>query len=251
MAGKKILIIDDDADIRDIIRHFLEGEGYRVHECSSSAEAVKEAESYKPDLITLDVLMPGIDGFQVHSLLKANPSTSRIPIVVVSILGDEGKFRGGISAFICKPFEKQELISVVSTVLNKTDDTKGGAVKKILIVDDEPDIVDIVKIYMQSAGYETCEACDGIEAIEKVRKELPDLIVLDVKMPHMDGYEVIKVLKKDERYGKIPIVILTATKRQGTDKDTFLRLGASGYIAKPFTEESLLSEIRAILARTG
>lgn len=118
--------------------------------------------------------------------------------------------------------------------------------KRIFIVDDETQIVDMLKMRLEANGYEVITACDGQEAFEKAKKENPDLIILDLMLPKMDGYKVCGLLKKDARYKKIPIIMFTA---RAQEKDIRLaeEVGAEAYITKPFESQSLLAKIKELL----
>lgn len=118
--------------------------------------------------------------------------------------------------------------------------------KKILIVDDEKDLVETVVFQLQEAGYEVVSAYDGQEGLSKAQKEKPDLIVLDLMLPKMDGYKVCGLLKADTRYNKIPVIMFTA-KAQESDKKLGQEVGAEAYITKPFEQEILLGKIKELL----
>lgn len=120
--------------------------------------------------------------------------------------------------------------------------TKG----KILIVDDEKDLVDMVKMRLETAGYESITAYDGQEGLTKARKEKPDLIILDLMLPKIDGYKVCTMLKRDQRYMKIPIVMFTA-RAQESDEKLGKEVGADAYITKPFEPKALLGKIEELL----
>lgn len=120
------------------------------------------------------------------------------------------------------------------------------AKQRILVVDDEPDIVETLKFRLESKGYEVITAFDGLEALEKARKGKPDLIILDIMLPKMDGYQVCRLLKFDEKYSSIPVVMLTA-KTQEADKVTGLKTGADVYVTKPFDANKLLEIIKEML----
>jgi len=117
--------------------------------------------------------------------------------------------------------------------------------QRILVVDDEPDMVDILQLYLQDAGYEVITALSGLEAIRKAKSMTPDLILLDLLMTPVDGYEVMKELQEDQKACNIPIVILTAM--GDTHKEKAFKMSAKGYITKPFTEKNLLREIKIVL----
>lgn len=118
--------------------------------------------------------------------------------------------------------------------------------KRILIVDDEPDILFLLKQHLEKWGYEVSTATQGFEALNKIRKEMPDLIILDLMLPGLDGFQITGMLKRDRRYNKIPILMLTA-RAQKKDSDTALSLGVDGYLIKPFESESLFKKIEELL----
>jgi len=122
--------------------------------------------------------------------------------------------------------------------------------KKILVVDDEPDVLALLTLMLKSQGYNVISAVDGQEALEKARKEAPDLILLDVMLPKMDGYKVARMLKFDENFSHIPIILLTA-KIQEKDKQTGLEMGANDYMTKPFDTALLLAKIKETLVKKG
>jgi len=120
--------------------------------------------------------------------------------------------------------------------------------KKILLVDDEKDLVDMVKMRLEASGYEIVPAYDGQEALDKARNINPDLIILDVMLPKMDGYKICRMLKFDEKYKKIPIIMFTA-RVQESDRLTGQQVGADAYITKPFEPQALLDKIQELLAK--
>lgn len=242
---KKILVVDDEKDIREIIRFYLEEDGYEVLEAECGKDAIRLAKELSPDLITLDIMMPGMDGFEVGRVLKDEPRTKSIPIIILSVLEDRRDYRLGIADYISKPFSKEELLRSVKAILGRMK--KEGGSNIILVVDDEPDIVDIIRFYLEEKGYEVKCAYDGLEALTKVKEVKPSLVILDIKMPGIDGYEVIRRLKKDENFKLIPVIVLTGTKISEKDREFGLRLGATKYLTKPFTPKELIKEIEKLL----
>ena len=119
--------------------------------------------------------------------------------------------------------------------------------QRILVVDDEPDIVETLSFRLEAAGYDVISASDGLEGLEKARSEEPDLIILDLMLPKMDGYQVCRLLKFDEKYSNIPVLMLTA-RTQETDKITGLKTGADEYMTKPFDSQQLLGTVKDMLA---
>ena len=122
--------------------------------------------------------------------------------------------------------------------------------KKILVVDDEPDVQSLLSLMLKAQGYEVITAADGQEGLEKARGVAPDLILLDVMLPKLDGYKVARMLKFDEKYRHIPIIMLTA-KIQEKDKQTGLEMGVNEYVTKPFDTTLLVEKVKEVLARKG
>lgn len=118
--------------------------------------------------------------------------------------------------------------------------------KKILLIDDEPEILKVLAKRLQDAGFEVITAADGIEGLDKARATSPDLILLDILMPKIDGFDVCRLLKFDDRYKNIPIILLTA-KTQDADKETGKKVGANGYITKPFESSDLIAKIKELI----
>lgn len=120
--------------------------------------------------------------------------------------------------------------------------------KRILVVDDESQLVDMIKIRLEANGYDVITAYDGQAALDKARKEIPDLIILDLMMPKLDGYTVCRMLKFDAKYKKIPVIMLTA-RAQDKDKELGKEVGAEAYVTKPFEPADLLSKIKELLGK--
>ena len=239
---KKILVIDDEADIREIVRLYLSEEGYEIIEASNGQEGILKAQRETPDLIVLDIMLPGINGFEVAKHLKDDPNTQDIPIIILSVLAQDSQYRQGILDYISKPFRQEDLVTIVRKVFSKVD---GKTTKKtVLIVDDDPDIVDIIAICLKDNNIVPEKAYNGIEALEKIKTKNMDLVLLDINMPGMNGFEVIKRLKEDKKTCDIPIVVLTGTYISEEDKRHGLTLGVSKYLTKPFSAEDLVKEIK-------
>lgn len=239
---KKVLVIDDEADIREIVRLFLVDEGYDVIEAENGHEGILKAQRIKPDLIFLDIMMPGINGFEVAKHLKDDPNTQNIPIVILSVLAQDSQYRQGIMDYISKPFRQEELVNIVRNIFEKVEGKSGK--KTVLIVDDDPDIVDIISICLKDNNIIPEKAYNGPEALEKTKNKTVDLILLDINMPGMNGFEVIKHLKEDKATCDIPVVVLTGTYISEDDKKHGLTLGVAKYLTKPFSADDLVKELK-------
>ncbi len=239
---KTILVIDDEADIREIVRLYLSEEGYDILEASNGQEGILKAQQENPDLIVLDIMLPGINGFEVAKHLKDDPNTQDIPIIILSVLAQDSQYRQGIFDYISKPFRQEDLVATVRKVLSKVD--RKISRKTVMVVDDDPDIVDIIAICLKDNNILAEKAYNGIEALEKIKNKNIDLVLLDINMPGMNGFEVIKRLKEDKNTCDIPIVVLTGTYISEGDKKHGITLGVTKYLTKPFSAEDLIKQIK-------
>ncbi len=244
---RTILIVDDEQEVIDLLKSYLNKAGYNTIEALSGYKALEIAREKKPDLISLDFKLPDIDGSQVIELLKKDEATKDIPVIVLSVLQDSEKdmLRMGIADYLTKPIDGNKLISSIARILEKKEILETA---RILIVDDDITILTIVKNILEEHKYKVLEAVDGYQAIDLAEKENPDLILLDIVMPGMDGYEVIEKLKGNVQTQDIPVIILSSRKLE-MDKEKGLRLGALKYLTKPFKTEELVKEIEEALGR--
>lgn len=241
---RRILVVDDDKDLTTIISGHLEKKGYEITIANSGMDAIKKAIDLQPQLILLDLLMPQVDGYFVAKLLKQNPRTKDIPIVIVSAVFEQEKcFRLGIADYITKPFDSAVLYEAVGRIEKQV---KGEKLKrKVLVVDDDPDIITVLTLSLTERNYIVLNAYDGIQAIALAKKEKPDLIILDLMLPSVDGFSVIKALKGDPEVADIPIIVVTG--RTIEDREKAIQLGAREYLIKPFTMRILYEELDKIM----
>jgi PAS domain S-box-containing protein len=239
--SKLILVVEDEPDIAELIRYHLEGNGYRVTTAPRGEEALAKAHQEKPDLITLDILLPDMDGFEVLQRLKSDEETADIPVVILSIVPDrEDGFRLGAVDYVIKPVDEGRLLSAVGAILHKED--------LILVVDDDRDTTRLVQEVLGRAGFTIRTANNGFEALAVARQEQPGLILLDLKMPELDGYEVLKRLKRDRTTQDIPVVVVTGSVTdEEVKRKKVLALGAAQFLTKPFAIDDFVEEIKRVL----
>jgi hypothetical protein len=225
-----ILVVDDDPAANSLVRFLLEEEGYDVIGAENGRQALELAAAEQPDLITLDILMPEMDGFHVLEALNQDPKTADIPVCIVSIIEDKVKgYRLGAIDYITKPFESEQLVHAVQMTLKPLD--KQGR-NTILVVEDNPHIVELVELALADQDYEILAAHDGVAALEQLRHARPDMVLLDIMLPKLDGYEFIRQAKANPLTEHIPIVVLSVRSLE-EDINRALRLGAEKYLVKP------------------
>jgi len=247
-AGRSrvVLAVDDDPSVITLFRRYLDQQGYRVFGLTRGERVVEEAARLKPYAITLDVVMPGIDGWTIIQELKSNPETAEIPIIICSVMEDQDRgLSVGVADYLRKPISEQRLMEALSHV---TDDGSGG---HVLVVDDNADDRKLLRRILQSAQYEVVEADGGAQAIEYISRETPSLVVLDLMMPDVDGFAVLEHLKRDQATRSIPVVVVTA-KELGQAEQTRLQSGVEALLQKGlFDQQQLLRDVTAALDRVG
>jgi signal transduction histidine kinase/CheY-like chemotaxis protein len=245
VTKKTVLAIDDNPEAIDIIRKYL-GEDYNVVGLFSSEKAVEKAKEIKPLAITLDILMPKKDGWQVLKELKNTPETQDIPVIILSIVEDKKLgFSLGAAEYVVKPVEKQVLLRKIKN-LEKT-----RKVKRVLIVDNEADTIRLIGNVMKEEGYQVTTAYNSEDAIKSIQDFRPDLILLNLTMPERSGFNVIEFLKTAEEVKDIPLILLTH--KDLTEKEIDKLNGMiQGILNKGIlTKEDLLKEIKETISKIG
>lgn len=198
-----VIVVDDDKASQEIFKHCLEEAGCQVHEVLDSREALPTIRHLQPQLVILDVLMPHLDGWEVLSLIKGTPETATIPILISSIVDQQ---RLGLSLgaadYLVKPIHEEDLIERVTRLLRPPG--------RILVIDDDPDARQIIRMTLSNQQYQVIEAATGAEGLAAARKETPDVVVLDLMMPEMDGFTVLEHLRAEPAFATLPVIIMTA-----------------------------------------
>jgi len=248
MAHERILIADDETDSRARCQLALEGAGFQVLEAADAAQMLTLAQVHRPQLILADLLMPGMDGFEAVATLQRQAATASIPILYLSTLAPEEALAQGVAHFVTKPFEREGLMQAVRHVVKAA--RPGGEPPRILVVDDERDIVEIVCDYLADAGYQGIGAYDGQEAISAIEQQTPAAVILDIKMPVLDGYAVIRWVKRHPIHRRIPIIVLTATRLLRLNDGGVTRHGPLATVPKPCEPAQLVAAVQGILHAT-
>ena len=208
-----VLVIDDEPGIQDLMNQHLTGRGYRVIAADSGDAGIEKAREEKPQLITLDVMMDGSDGWEVLQKLKADPVTAEIPVVMVTILDREDKgFALGADDYITKPVDWDQMFSVLGRLTND------GEERTALIIDDDESTRLLFKSVLSKDGWEVDEAGNGAEGLERIHEKRPGVIVLDLMMPEMDGFEFLKEFNTEEDWHDIPVIVVTAKEMNAAER---------------------------------
>ncbi len=241
--GKKmILVIDDDKAAREIVARFLEKEGYRVETAASGEEGLRRARELHPDVITLDVMMPMMDGWSVLAVLKADTQLASIPVVMMTMVDNKKMgYTLGAADYLIKPIDKDRLQQVLDKYIPQV---KSG---NVMVVEDDPATREMLTRMLESTGWKVEQADNGRIGVQKLEHFRPDLILLDLMMPEMDGFEFVAECRKREDWHAIPIIVVTAMELNQQDRKRLngqvqrvLQKGA-------FTRDDLLAELRTMI----
>jgi PAS domain S-box-containing protein len=238
-----VLIVDDQVSARELLASYLEPE-YRVAIAESGADALVKAQELRPDAITLDVLMPGSDGFETLVALRKNPETANIPVIILSIVDQKQVgFALGASDYLVKPVRKPALLAAVRrhVPLASGDDSS------ILLVDDDPKTLELLQETLHSAGYETQGVRSGTRALEVLANKVVGAVLLDLLMPGMDGFQVIRHVRQEPNLKDLPILVMTA-KNLSPDEIALLSRETQGLLHKGGSwKQQLISEVNRVI----
>jgi PAS domain S-box-containing protein len=202
-----ILVAEDDPNASELLTQYITGAGYVVRHAFDGEQALSMAREIRPVAITLDIILPKKDGWKVLSELKSHPDTRAIPVVIVSITDDRQLgFSLGATDFLLKPVNKEGL----SDVLERAVGASAPRIHTVLVVDDEPHVVEFVGSLLHGQGIEVLKAYGGNEGVAMAIEHRPDAIILDLMMPGVTGFDVVRRLREDPHARDIPILILTA-----------------------------------------
>jgi signal transduction histidine kinase/CheY-like chemotaxis protein len=238
-----VLVVDDDADARELLRRVLAQQGLDVLTAATGDEGLEMAREHTPDLITLDVVMPGKDGWAVLRELKADRTLGRIPVVMVSMVSEKGLgYMLGAADYLTKPVDKELLSHLIGRHLG------GAGGDRVLVIEDDEPTRALVRRILEGLGCRISEAEDGAAGLAAFQADGADLIVLDLMMPRMDGFEFLDRLRALEAGRGVPVVILTA-KVLTPEEENLLRAGSSGIIRKGNHDmDELLATVREQLS---
>jgi signal transduction histidine kinase/CheY-like chemotaxis protein len=235
-----VVVVDDDPNAQQIFRHYLESAGYSVCAVLDSRQALETIQQCQPDLVILDVLMPHFDGWEVLTQLKSMPETAAIPVIICSIVEQQQLGLAlGAHAYLVKPVREEDFLALVQQL--------APASTRILVIDDNPDTQQIVSAMLEGHGCQVVAAEDGVQGWEAVQEQRPDLILLDLMMPRMDGFELLERLRADPAHAMIPVVVITAKELEPHEREWLLSRTQSCLQKNQLTAAQFVDYIHQVL----
>ena len=278
----KVLIIEDEEALLSVLEHKLVREGYKVSLARDGEQGLSQVKSMRPDVILLDILMPKLDGFGVLESLNADGTIPDLPVIIISNSGqpveiDRALKLGARDYLVKAEFSPEEVVEKVRKVINPTDtgngDGKvagndgqtegrsasilppnsgaamGGQLARILIIEDDQFLRDLMERKLIKEGFDVETAIDGEAGLQKIKSGKPDLVLLDVILPGLDGFSILEKVKADATLANIPIILLTNL-GQRDDVEKGSRLGAVGYLVKAhFTPGDIVEKVKSVLRK--
>lgn len=240
-----ILIIEDNQQAVQLLEMYLNDAGYRTEVARDGVEGIEKAKKLKPDIITLDLLLPMKNGWQVMKDLKSHPICKNIPIIIISIT-DEKKlgFSLGAVDYFVKPVNKEELLETLRKIPIKRNAKRTHP--KILVIDDDPTAIELIELILESEGYEVVKSYGGREGIDLIIKEKPDLVILDLIMPEVSGFNIAYHMRQNPETKNIPIIILTSMEIDPETREKMESFVTTIISKQKFTKKDLLKEINSI-----
>jgi PAS domain S-box-containing protein len=243
-AKKRILVIDDDPDAVYLLQENLNPQEFEVIGARNGQEGLQLARKAQPQVILLDIVMPGADGWQVLHDLKASPATSTIPVVFLTIVDRKALgLRLGAAAYLLKPLDPVEVKETLKRVIGATVRPP----KHVLIVDDDPDIADMLRQCLPESDFSLDSALDGVAGLQAVEAYRPDIILLDLIMPRLDGFGVIERLRANPQTRDLPIVVISAKELTAAESARLKETVAVVMKKQGFEGEKLVHEINNVL----
>jgi signal transduction histidine kinase/CheY-like chemotaxis protein len=237
-----VLVIDDDPTVHDLMHRFLSKEGVQMISATSGEEGIRLARELHPVVITLDVLMPGMDGWAVLTALKADPVLSEIPVIMLSIMDEKNMgYALGAADYLTKPIDWERL----AVLLERYQCARPPC--PVLIVEDDAGMREMLRRRLEKEGWRVIEAKNGRVALERMAERRPELILLDLMMPEMDGFQFLEEIRKHDTWRSIPVIVVTAKELSAEDRqrlngsvEKILQKGA-------YSREELLREVRDLV----
>lgn len=243
------MVVEDDDLAAELIRAQLAAEDIEVVRVRSAEEALRLAAERPPDLFTVDIMLPGMDGWELLERLKRDERLAGVPVVIISIIADQGRGMSlGAAKVLLKPYTRKALEDALAVLDFARAD---GGPPAVLVVDDDPRSVELFAAHLALGNYRVLRAGGGAEGLALARAEHPDLIVLDLMMPEMSGFEVVERLKEDPATAAIPVLIVTAKILTAEDRQVLNGRVLRIMEKSEFNHGRFINEVRRALRRRG
>jgi CheY-like chemotaxis protein len=208
-----VLVVDDDPNARELLRRNLQRGGYAVRMAANGEEAMQLARTLQPDVVTLDVLMPQMDGWAVLSAMKEDAALAEIPVIMVTIVDNQSiGFSLGAADYLIKPIDRDRLVRAVEKCCPR------GAPRHVLIVEDDAPTSELMGRALRQIDCRVTQAENGRVGLERLNEALPDAILLDLMMPEMNGFEFIARVRAESRWQHVPVIVVTAKTLTAEDR---------------------------------
>jgi Signal transduction histidine kinase len=243
-SKKRILVIDDDPDAVYLLQENLNAQDYAILGAHNGVDGLRLARELQPHAILLDIMMPGMDGWQVLHDLKEDPTTSTLPVIMLTIIDKKAMgYSLGASAYLLKPLDPAEAKATLDRIIDKSTSHQ----KRVLVMDDDPNIVDMLRQVLPEDDFCLESAPDGVAGLQAVKTFQPDIILLDIIMPRLDGFGVIENLRSDPETRSLPIIVISAKDLNATEFACLNDAAASVFKKQGFQGEKLVEEIEHAL----
>nr|WP_272955429.1 response regulator [Pedococcus badiiscoriae] len=237
-----VLVCDDDPDVVEVLAAMLEANGYSTLRAHSGPEALALAADQAPSLVLIDLRMPGMSGWETIAELQANPATADIPIIILSALAPDDMAVPAASSWLTKPIDQQALMASLRRALG------AGATTSVLIVEDDEDLAEVLQMFFTDHGVHARVAHTGAQALALSRQVPPDLLVLDLGLPDIDGYAVVEAMRREDRLRSLPLLVYTGSQLSPDDKRRLL-LGETRFVTKSGDSADFARKVISLLRK--
>ncbi len=239
-GNRRVLVVDDDPRVGDLLQRFLTKEGFEVVVTTQGAQVAALARQVHPQAITLDVMMPDVNGWSVLAELKADPELAAIPVIILSMVDDQKVgFALGATDYLTKPIDRERLVQILQRY-----QTQG---RRVLVVEDDPDTREMLERVLPKQGWTVVAVANGRLALAAIAQHPPDVILLDLMMPEVDGFAVVEQLRQNEAWQKIPVIVITAKELTLMERQHLQQSVQQIWQKGQFDLERLLASVRELL----
>ena len=239
-ASSTILVVDDDQTVREVMERHLTREGFSVVTANGGREGLRLAREMQPAAMTLDVMMPDLDGWTVLAAIKGDPTLADIPVILVTIVDEKNRgYSLGATDYMVKPIDRERLVSVLRNIC-------GAVGRRVLIVDDDEVMRRVIRTVLEQDGWKIIDASNGRQALMQLAEARPDVIVLDLMMPEMDGFEFLDEMRRRSEWRDIPVLVVTA--KDLTTEDRRRLNGCVERVLQKRGRDEMLREVARTLA---